>query len=72
MSKQNTILNGEILESLPNTMFKVRLEEGQEVIGVPSGKMRRGYMRLLPGDRIRIEMTPYDDARGRIVEKFKK
>ncbi len=66
-SKENREVEGEILEILPNTMFKVRLVEGAEVIGVPSGKMRRGFMRILPGAIVVVEMTPYDEARGRIV-----
>ena len=60
-------MEGEILEILPNTMFKVRLVDGAEVIGIPSGKMRRGFMRLMPGAVVIVEMTPYDEARGRIV-----
>ena len=68
-TKGNTVLNGEIIEALPNTMFKVKLEDGHEVIGVPSGKMRRGFMRMLPGVQIKIEMTPYDAARGRIIAR---
>ena len=66
-SKENREVEGEILEVLPNTMFKVKLVEGAEIIGVPSGKMRRGFMRLLPGSLVIVEMTPYDEARGRIV-----
>lgn len=69
--KENKIIEGEIIEIMPNTMFKVLLdgEDEREVIGVPSGKMRRGFMRLMPGARIKIEMTPYDDSRGRIVAR---
>jgi len=66
-SKENREVEGEIIEILPNTMFKVRLVEGAEVIGVPSGKMRRGFMRILPGAFVVVEMTPYDEKRGRIV-----
>jgi translation initiation factor IF-1 len=66
-SKENREVEGEILEILPNTMFKVRLVDGAEVIGIPSGKMRRGFMRLMPGAVVIVEMTPYDEARGRIV-----
>ncbi len=66
--KKNTIVEGEIAQILPNTMFKVKLGE-REIIGVPSGKMRRGFMRLLPGQRVKVEMTPYDENRGRIVAK---
>jgi len=67
--KQNTIIEGEIVQILPNTMFKVMLSDDREVIGIPSGKMRRGFMRLQPGQKIKVEMTPYDDKRGRIVAK---
>lgn len=66
-SKENREVEGEILEILPNTMFKVKLVEGAEIIGIPSGKMRRGFMRLLPGSLVVVEMTPYDESRGRIV-----
>lgn len=68
--KRNTIVDGEIVEILPNTMFRVKLVDGREVIGIPSGKMRRGFMRMMPGQRIKMEMTPYDEARGRIVAKI--
>jgi translation initiation factor IF-1 len=67
--KKNSIVSGEILQILPNTMFRVKLSDEREVIGIPSGKMRRGFMRLMPGQRIKVEMTPYDEARGRIVAK---
>lgn len=69
MKKNNTIFSGEIQEVLPNTMFKVLLEDGREVVGVPSGKMRRGFMRMLPGAKVKVEMTPYDENRGRIVAR---
>ena len=65
----NTVFVGEILEILPNTMFKVRLSDGSEVLGIPSGKMRRSFFRLMPGSRILVEMTPYDDKRGRVIGK---
>lgn len=67
--KRNTIVDGEIVQILPNTMFKVAVGD-REIIGIPSGKMRRGFMRLMPGQRIRVEMTPYDENRGRIVGKI--
>jgi len=69
MDKRNKIIDGEIVQILPNTMFKVKLDDEREIIGVPSGKMRRGFMRLMPGQRIRVEMTPYDESRGRIVSR---
>ena len=64
---KNKIFEGEIREILPNTMFRVILSDERVVIGVPSGGMRRGYMRLMPGQRVKVEMTPYDETRGRIV-----
>ena len=64
---ENREVEGEILEILPNTMFRIRLVDGTEVMGVPSGKMRRGFMRMMPGASVLVEMTPYDDKRGRIV-----
>jgi len=72
MQKKNTIIEGEILELLPNTMFKVKLSDAREVLTVPSGKMRRGFMRLMPGNIVKVEMTPYDEKRGRIVGKVGK
>lgn len=65
----NTVFVGQILEILPNTMFKVRLSNGREVLGIPSGKMRRSFFRLMPGTSVRIEMTPYDENRGRVIGK---
>jgi len=72
MSKdaQNIEVNGEVTESLPNTMFKVVLEDGRAILTTPAGKLRRGFIRILPGDRVRVEMTPYDKDRGRIVYKY--
>jgi translation initiation factor IF-1 len=67
--KKNTIVDGEIVQILPNTMFRVSVGD-REIIGIPSGKMRRGFMRLMPGQRIKVEMTPYDENRGRIVGKI--
>ncbi|OGM30266.1 translation initiation factor IF-1 [Candidatus Woesebacteria bacterium RIFCSPHIGHO2_01_FULL_41_10] len=68
--KENKIVDGEIMQILPNTMFKVELSDGHEIIGIPSGKMRRGFMRMMPGQKVRVEMTPYDENRGRIVAKL--
>jgi len=65
----NQIFEGEIREILPNTMYKITLSDGRDVIGVPSGKMRRSFFRLLPGNYVRVEMTPYDKARGRVIGK---
>lgn len=60
-------IDGEVTEALPNTMFRVRLDNGHEVLGHISGKMRKHYIRLVPGDRVRVELSPYDLNRGRIT-----
>jgi translation initiation factor IF-1 len=65
------VLEGTILESLPNAMFKVELENGHKVLAHISGKMRMHYIRILPGDRVQVELTPYDLTRGRITYRFK-
>jgi translation initiation factor IF-1 len=64
-------MEGEILEALPNTMFKVQLDNGHAVLGHISGKMRRHYIRILPGDRVKVELSPYDLTRGRITFRLK-
>lgn len=72
MAKQDLIKQeGVIAEILSNTMFRVRLENGHEVLASISGKMRMHYIRLLPGDRVNIEMSPYDLTRGRIYTRLK-
>lgn len=63
-------LEGVVLESLPNTMFRVRLPEGSVVLCTLSGKMRINFVKILPGDKVRIEMTPYDKTRGRITYRL--
>jgi len=68
--KENEFIQGEVTESLPNTMFKVELEDGRTVLVTLKGKMRRSYVRILPGVRVVVEMTPYDEKRGRIVQKL--
>ncbi len=65
------MLEGTITESLPNAMFRVELENGHSVLGHISGKMRRHYIRILPGDRVQVELTPYDLTRGRITYRYK-
>ncbi len=62
---------GEVIEALPNTMFKVRLDNDHEVLAHISGKMRMHYIRILPGDRVKVELSPYDLSRGRITYRFK-
>jgi translation initiation factor IF-1 len=64
-------VEGEVIESLPSTSFRVRLENGHEVLAHISGRMRVNYIRLLPGDRVILEMSPYDLNRGRIVQRLK-
>jgi len=65
-------VEGNVIEALPGTQFKVRLDNGHEVLAYLSGKMRKYYIRILLGDRVRVEMSPYDLDRGRIVYRFKK
>jgi translation initiation factor IF-1 len=64
-------MEGEVTEALPNTMFRVRLDNEHEVLSHISGKMRRHYIRILPGDRVKVELSPYDLKRGRIVYRYK-
>ena len=72
MAKEETIqMQGEILETLPNATFRVKLENGHVVLGHISGKMRMHYIRILPGDRVQVELTPYDLSRGRITYRYK-
>lgn len=72
MPKQSNIeLDGTIEEALSNAMFKVKLENGHTVVAHISGKMRMNYIRILPGDRVKLEMSPYDLTKGRIVYRYK-
>ena len=72
MAKEETIqMQGEIAETLPNATFRVKLENGHMVLGHISGKMRMHYIRILPGDKVTVDMTPYDLSRGRIVFRAK-
>ena len=72
MSKEETIqMQGEIVETLPNATFRVKLENGHIVLGHISGKMRMHYIRILPDDRVVVELSPYDLTRGRIVYRYK-
>jgi len=64
-------LEGEVVEALPNTMFRVKLDNDHEVLAHISGKMRMHYIRILPGDRVKVELSPYDLTRGRITYRFK-
>ena len=72
MSKQDVIeVEGTILESLPNAMFQVKLENGHVFLAHISGKIRMNFIKILPGDRVTVELTPYDLSRGRITYRFK-
>ncbi|WP_449506036.1 translation initiation factor IF-1 [Cnuella takakiae] len=72
MSKQPLIKqDGVILEALSNAMFRVKLENGHEILATISGKMRMHYIRILPGDKVGVEMSPYDLSRGRIIFRYK-
>lgn len=72
MSKQDVIeVEGTILEALPNAMFKVKLQNDHELLAHISGKIRMNFIKILPGDRVTVELTPYDLNRGRITYRFK-
>src|SRR5690606_26316263 len=72
MAKDDVIqMQGEVVENLPNATFRVKLENGHMVLGHISGKMRMHYIRILPGDRVTVELTPYDLSRARIVFRAK-
>ncbi len=72
MAKQDAItVEGKVLETLPNAMFRVELENGHKVLAHVSGKMRMHFIKILPGDKVTIELSPYDLSRGRIVYRSK-
>ncbi len=72
MSKEDAIeVEGTVLEALPNAMFKVELENGHVILGHVSGKLRMNYIRIVPGDKVRVEMSPYDLSKGRITWRTK-
>ena len=72
MAKQTSIeKDGTIVEALSNAMFRVQLENGHQLIAHISGKMRMNYIRILPGDKIKVEMSPYDLSKGRITYRYK-
>ena len=71
MKTKNVVnVDGSVSAALPNTMFRVELTDGRSILTTLTGKMRRNYVRVFPGDRVKIEMTPYDENRGRIVYKY--
>jgi translation initiation factor IF-1 len=72
MAKEENIqIEGKIIEPLPNAMFRVELENGHKVLAHVSGKMRMHFIRILPGDKVTVELSPYDLSRGRITYRFK-
>lgn len=72
MEKEEAIeVEGTIIEALPNAMFRVELESGHKVLAHISGKMRMHFIRILPGDKVKVELSPYDLTRGRITYRFK-
>lgn len=72
MAKEDAIeVEGEVVEPLPNAMFRVKLDNGHVVLAHISGKMRKYYIRILPGDRVTVELSPYDLTRGRITYRAK-
>lgn len=71
MSKDVIEFEGIILEAMPNAMFRVKLENDHEILAHISGKIRKNFIRILPGDKVKVEMTPYDLSRGRITFRLK-
>lgn len=72
MAKEDVIeMEGTVIEPLPNAMFRVELENGHKILAHVSGKIRMHYIRILPGDKVTVELSPYDLSRGRITYRFK-
>jgi len=71
MAEESLVLEGKITETLPNANFRVELDNGHNVLAYLSGKMRKYYIRVLLGDKVKVEMSPYDLTRGRITYRFK-
>ena len=71
MAKDVIELEGTILEAMPNAMFRVKLENDHEILAHISGKIRKNFIRILPGDKVKVEITPYDLSRGRITFRLK-
>lgn len=70
-AKDKIYKEGMVQEALPGTLFRVRLDDGREILGHLSGKMRLHFIRVLPGDRVQLELSPYDETKGRIVRRLK-
>jgi translation initiation factor IF-1 len=71
MAEETIVLEGKIVDTLPNAMFRVELENGHTVLAYLSGKMRKYYIRVLLGDRVKVELSPYDLTRGRITYRYR-
>jgi translation initiation factor IF-1 len=72
MAKEDSIeVQGTVLETLPNAMFRVQMENGHKILAHISGKMRMHFIKILPGDKVTVELSPYDLSRGRITYRFK-
>ena len=72
MAKEDSIeVQGTVLETLPNAMFRVEIENGHKILAHISGKMRMHYIKILPGDKVKLEMSPYDLTKGRITFRYK-
>ena len=71
-AEEKLTVEGTVIEALPGTQFKVRLDNDHEILAYPSGKMRKYYIRILLGDRVQVEVSPYDLKRGRIIYRYKK
>ncbi|OGF51965.1 translation initiation factor IF-1 [Candidatus Giovannonibacteria bacterium RIFCSPLOWO2_02_FULL_43_11b] len=69
-NKDKTIVQGQVIEALPNATFKVILEDSREILAHLAGKMRLFYIKVLVGDKVKVEMTPYDEKRGRIIQRL--
>ena len=70
MDKEKIVLEGSVLEALPNATFKVELQNGQEILAFVSGKIRMHYIKILPGDHVTVELSPYDLSKGRITRRL--
>ncbi len=70
MSNEKLVFDGEVLEALPNANFKVGLQNGQEILAHISGKIRLNYIKILPGDKVQVETSPYDLTKGRIIRRM--
>jgi translation initiation factor IF-1 len=70
MDSRNKVFEGDVTEALPNTMFRVKLGDGRLILATLKGSLRRSYVKIFPGVRVRVEMTPYDQDRGRIIQRI--